>query len=171
MTLHNSHQPTISSAIAPPTSAKGSQCHPRSDANHRRITNSQTNPELTELTELSRRTSSLSAHACCGQQTSQNNMRRITRIPGSDDHGLVDISTTPLNAAISGSIFADPEACVVMMALPFIWTAGLLSTHAIKFDECEARLALRRLPLPYVKQTLRQHAAMSILTQSRHRPD
>ena len=39
---------------------------------------------------------------------------------GRVDQGFVDISATALNAAISGSIFADPDACfVMMMALPF----------------------------------------------------
>jgi hypothetical protein len=39
---------------------------------------------------------------------------------GRDDHGFVDINATALNATISGSIFADPDACLVMMmALPF----------------------------------------------------
>jgi len=36
---------------------------------------------------------------------------------GLDDHGFVDISAMALNAAISGSIFADPEACFVIMKL------------------------------------------------------
>ena len=40
--------------------------------------------------------------------------------------------TRPLNAAISGSIFAVPEACFVMtMALPFCSTRALLTAHAI----------------------------------------
>jgi hypothetical protein len=39
---------------------------------------------------------------------------------GCDDAGFADIQATALNAAISGSIFAVPEACFVMtMALPF----------------------------------------------------
>ena len=45
---------------------------------------------------------------------------------GRDDHGFVDISAMALNAAISGSILADPEACLVMMmALPFGSTRAL----------------------------------------------
>ena len=31
------------------------------------------------------------------------------KILGHDDHGLLDISAMALNAAISGSILADPE--------------------------------------------------------------
>jgi hypothetical protein len=39
---------------------------------------------------------------------------------GRDDQVFVDISAIALNAAISGSILAVPEACLVMMmALPF----------------------------------------------------
>ena len=39
---------------------------------------------------------------------------------GRDDHGFVDMSAIALNAAIRGSIFADPDACfVMMMALAF----------------------------------------------------
>jgi len=34
---------------------------------------------------------------------------------GRDDQGFVDISATALNAAISGSILAEPDACFVMM--------------------------------------------------------
>jgi hypothetical protein len=38
-----------------------------------------------------------------------------------------------LRAAISGSIFADPEACfVMMMALPFGSTRALATAHAIR---------------------------------------
>jgi hypothetical protein len=38
---------------------------------------------------------------------------------GCDVSGFADIQATALNAAISGSIFALPEACFVMtMALP-----------------------------------------------------
>jgi hypothetical protein len=38
---------------------------------------------------------------------------------GRVDHEFVDISAIALNAAISGSILAEPEACLVMMmALP-----------------------------------------------------
>ncbi len=41
-------------------------------------------------------------------------------MPGRADQRLVDINAMALNAAISGSILADPEACFVMiMALPF----------------------------------------------------
>jgi hypothetical protein len=38
---------------------------------------------------------------------------------GCDDAGFADIHATALNAAISGSIFAAPDACLMMMALPF----------------------------------------------------
>ena len=39
---------------------------------------------------------------------------------GGDDQGVVDISTIALNAAISGSLLADPEAYFLMtIALPF----------------------------------------------------
>jgi hypothetical protein len=39
---------------------------------------------------------------------------------GRSDHGLVDINAMALNAAISGSILADPDGCfVMMMASPF----------------------------------------------------
>jgi hypothetical protein len=35
------------------------------------------------------------------------------------DHGFDDISVMALNVAISGSILAEPEACLtIMMALP-----------------------------------------------------
>jgi hypothetical protein len=33
---------------------------------------------------------------------------------GCDDHGFVDINAMALNAAISGSIWAEPEACFVI---------------------------------------------------------
>jgi len=43
-------------------------------------------------------------------------MRRMLDL---NDHWFVDINTIASNAAISGSIFADPEACfVIMIALP-----------------------------------------------------
>ena len=49
---------------------------------------------------------------------------------GRDDHGFVDISAMALNAAISGSILADPEACLVTrMALPFGSTRPLAPGH------------------------------------------
>ena len=38
---------------------------------------------------------------------------------GCTDQGLVDNNAMAWNAAISGSIFAMPEACFAMMALPF----------------------------------------------------
>jgi hypothetical protein len=45
---------------------------------------------------------------------------------GRDDHGFVDISVTALNAAMSGSILAGPEAYfVMMMAFPFGSTLAL----------------------------------------------
>jgi hypothetical protein len=41
-------------------------------------------------------------------------------------HGFVDISAMALNAAINGSIFAMPDACLVMtVALPFGSTRAL----------------------------------------------
>jgi hypothetical protein len=52
---------------------------------------------------------------------------------GRVDHGFVDINAMALNAAISGSIFADPEACfVMMMAFPRGSTRALLTAHAIR---------------------------------------
>ena len=43
----------------------------------------------------------------------------MMKMLGRVDQGFVDISAMALNAAISGSIFAEPEACfVMMMALP-----------------------------------------------------
>ena len=51
---------------------------------------------------------------------------------GRDDHGLVDINAIALNAAISGSIFADPEACfVMMMAFPFGSTLAFATAQDI----------------------------------------
>ena len=51
---------------------------------------------------------------------------------GRDDQGLVDISATALNVAISGSILAEPEACfVMMMALPFGSTLALATAQDI----------------------------------------
>ena len=35
------------------------------------------------------------------------------KMPGRDDHGFVDINAMALNAAIKGSILAEPEACLV----------------------------------------------------------
>jgi hypothetical protein len=52
---------------------------------------------------------------------------------GCDDAGFADIHATALNAAISGSIFAVPEAFFVMtMALPFGSTRALLTAPAIR---------------------------------------
>jgi hypothetical protein len=51
---------------------------------------------------------------------------------GCDDAGFADIQATALNAAISGSIFAVPEACFVMtIALPFGSTRALLTAQNI----------------------------------------
>jgi hypothetical protein len=45
---------------------------------------------------------------------------------GCDEAGFADIQATALNAAISGSIFAVPEACFVMtIALPFQLNTGV----------------------------------------------
>jgi hypothetical protein len=47
---------------------------------------------------------------------------------GWDDAGFADIQATALNVAISGSILAVPDACLVMvMALPFGSTRALLT--------------------------------------------
>jgi len=57
----------------------------------------------------------------------------IAKMLGCNNGGFADIQATELNAAISGSIFALPEACFVMtMALPFGSTRALLTAHAIK---------------------------------------
>jgi hypothetical protein len=51
---------------------------------------------------------------------------------GCDVAGFADIQATALKAAISGSIFAAPEACFVMtMALPFGSTRALLTAQDI----------------------------------------
>jgi hypothetical protein len=48
------------------------------------------------------------------------------------DYGFVDINAMALNTAISGSIFADPEACfVMMMALHFGSTRALATGRVI----------------------------------------
>ena len=39
------------------------------------------------------------------------------KMPGRDDQGFVDISAIALNAAINGSIFAEPVVCFVICAL------------------------------------------------------
>jgi hypothetical protein len=50
----------------------------------------------------------------------------MMKMLGRVDHGFVDISAMALNAAIRGSILADPDACfVMMMALPFGSTRAL----------------------------------------------
>jgi hypothetical protein len=52
---------------------------------------------------------------------------------GRDDQGFVDINAIALNAAISGSILADPEACfVTRTAFLFGLTRALPTAHAIK---------------------------------------
>src|SRR5262249_1429638 len=54
---------------------------------------------------------------------------RRQRRPG---HGFVDINGMALKAAINGSIFALPDACLVMMiALPFRSTRALAIAHDI----------------------------------------
>jgi hypothetical protein len=51
---------------------------------------------------------------------------------GRVDQGFVGISAMALRAAISGSIFADPDACFVMMtALPFGSTRALATAQDI----------------------------------------
>jgi hypothetical protein len=52
---------------------------------------------------------------------------------GCDDQGFVDISAMALNAAISESILADPEAYfVTRMAFPFGSTRALPTARAIR---------------------------------------
>jgi hypothetical protein len=52
---------------------------------------------------------------------------------GREDQGFVDISAMALNAAIGGSILADPDGCfVMMMALPFGSTRALVTAHVIR---------------------------------------
>ena len=47
-----------------------------------------------------------------------------------DDQGFVDINAIALNAAINGSILADPEACLVTrIALPLGSTLALATAH------------------------------------------
>ena len=49
---------------------------------------------------------------------------------GRDDQGFVDIKAMALNAAISGSILADPDAFfVIMMASPFGSTWALATAQ------------------------------------------
>ena len=51
---------------------------------------------------------------------------------GRDDQGFVDIKAIALNAAMSGSILADREACFVMiMALPFGSTRALATAEEL----------------------------------------
>jgi hypothetical protein len=51
---------------------------------------------------------------------------------GRDDHGFVDISAMALNAAIKRSIFALPDArLVMMMALPFGFTCALATAKPL----------------------------------------
>jgi hypothetical protein len=51
---------------------------------------------------------------------------------GRVDQGFVDIKAMALNAAIKGSILAEPEACfVTSMALPFGSTRALATAHDI----------------------------------------
>jgi hypothetical protein len=47
----------------------------------------------------------------------------ITKMPGRDDAGFADIQATALNAAISGSILAVPDACLVMDGVAFWFNA------------------------------------------------
>jgi len=52
---------------------------------------------------------------------------------GCADQGFVAISAMALNAAISGSILAEPDACfVMMMALPF-GSTGVANRPGISF--------------------------------------
>jgi hypothetical protein len=51
---------------------------------------------------------------------------------GRSDHGLVDINAMALNAAISGSILADPDGCfVMMMASPFGSTRAFATAKSL----------------------------------------
>jgi hypothetical protein len=68
------------------------------------------------------RTPISAAHVSCQSQ--------MKKSPGRVDHGFVDINAMALNAAISGSILAEPEACfVMMMALPFGSTLALATAQ------------------------------------------
>jgi hypothetical protein len=56
----------------------------------------------------------------------------MMKSPGRVDHEFVDISAIALNAAINGSIFADPDACsVMMMAFPLGSTLAFATAHGI----------------------------------------
>lgn len=51
---------------------------------------------------------------------------------GRDDQEFVDINAMALNAAISGSILAEPDACfVMMMALPFGSTRAFATAKSL----------------------------------------
>ena len=51
---------------------------------------------------------------------------------GREDQGFVDINAMALNAAISGSILAEPDACfVMMMALPFGSTRAFATAKSL----------------------------------------
>ena len=51
---------------------------------------------------------------------------------GREDQGFVDINAMALNAAISGSILADPDGCfVMMMALPFGSTRAFATAKSL----------------------------------------
>ena len=51
---------------------------------------------------------------------------------GLDDQEFVDINAMALNAAISGSILAEPDACfVMMMALPFGSTRAFATAKSL----------------------------------------
>ena len=70
---------------------------------------------------------------------------------GCDDAGFADIQATALNAAISGSIFAVPEACLVM-TMALIPAASFTPRNTRKWNAHiptdEIRTAVRVLPCP-----------------------
>ena len=58
---------------------------------------------------------------------------KFTNMLGCDEAGFAAIQAMALNVAISGSIFAVPDARFVMtIALPFGSTRALLTAHAIR---------------------------------------
>jgi hypothetical protein len=55
------------------------------------------------------------------------------------DHGFVDIKAMALKTSINGSIFADPDACfVMMMALSFGSTRAFATAKPSTPDHCAA---------------------------------
>jgi hypothetical protein len=62
----------------------------------------------------------------------QSPHHEITKMLASTDHWFVDINAIALNAAIRGSIFAEPDACFMMMiALPLGSTPAFATAHAV----------------------------------------